>query len=379
MFDASQGSILEITLTGNVTSSTFANATAGQTISIILCQDSVGGHTFVPPVNVQWNTVGTTTPGYCAAEQFAFDGTTAYFLGPIAYQVIAPINNLTGSGLALNMNGGTVAVPPAATLVSLPSLYSGQTYQLSVAQQPTAPSQTCTLAGNTVGIVQAMNVSVPVNCIGAAGAPTNPVLTSAAQYQLTASWTPPASNGGSTLTGYTVSLTNSAGPGGQAQTVSGTTTSATFTNVNPGCSGGIGVNTNPFTCAGTANFTFTVTANNGYGVGTASVASNAIGSPGPPTNAVATVGVFSNGLCSQSGCVYFPITYTVPTNTGGAPLAQVCGGPVLQGFWGCGGVPNSVGYTTNFEVNPLSQEVAAVNAFGAVSATASATLHEVTQ
>lgn len=177
-FDASQGSVLEITLTGNVTSSTFANATAGQTISIILCQDSVGGHTFVPPVNVQWSTVGTTTPSYCAAEQFAFDGTTAYYLGPIAYQVIAPIVNLTGSGLALSMNGGTVPVPAAATMVSLPSLYSGQTYQLSVAQQPTAPVQTCTLAGNTVGIVQAMNVSVPVNCIGAAGAPTNPVLTS---------------------------------------------------------------------------------------------------------------------------------------------------------------------------------------------------------
>lgn len=180
------------------------------------------------------------------------------------------------------------------------------------------------------------------------------------------------------MTGYTVALTNSAGPGGQAQTVSATATSATFTSVNPGCSS-FSINVNPFTCAGAANFTFTVTANNGYGVGTASVASNAIGSPGPPTNAVTPVGVFPNGSCPESGCFYSPITYTVPTNTGGVPLTQVCAGPVLQGFWGCGGVPNSFGYTTNFEVNPLAQEVVAVNAFGAVSASASATLHEVIQ
>ena len=383
IFDASQGSVLEITLTGNVATSTFVNATAGQTLSIILCQDSVGGHTFVPPTNVQWSAVGTTTPGYCAAEQFAFDGTTAFYLGPIAYQVIAPINNLSGSGLALSMNGGTVAVPAAASVVSLPSLYSGQTYQLSVAQQPTAPAQTCTVAGNAVGIVQGMNVSAPVNCVGPPGTPTSPALTSPGTYQLTASWTPPASNGGSTLTGYTVALTNSAGPGGQAQTVSGTTTSATFTNVNPGCSSGIGVNINPFTCAGAANFTFTVTASNGYGVGTASVASNAIGSPGPPTNAVATVGVSPNNLglnvCHQSGCFYSPITYTVPTNTGGAPLTYVCAGPVFQGFWGCGVVPNSFSYITPNTINPLAQEVAAINAFGAVSASASATLHELLQ
>ena len=334
IFDASQGSVLEITLTGNVTSSTFVNAVAGQTISIILCQDSVGGHTFVPPVNVQWSTVGTTTPGYCAAEQFAFDGTTAYYLGPIAYQVIAPINNFTGSGLALEINGGTVAVPPAATTASLASLYSGQTYQLSVAQQPTAPAQTCTLAGNTVGIVQAANVSAPVNCVGVPGTPTSPVLTSPGQFQLTASWTPPASTGGAALTGYTVRLTNPGLYGTTlTQTVSGTATSATFTAVNPGCAQ-IGVIT---VCGGNANFTFTVTAINSFGSGTASAASNAIGSPAPPTNVVETLeNPGSFGECNGD-CDYV-VTLTLPTVTGGVPLAEVCaievgGGGVGQSWY----------------------------------------------
>jgi hypothetical protein len=122
-----------------------------------------------------------------------------------------------------------------------------------------------------------------------------------------------------------------------------------------------------------------VTANNSFGPGTSSVASNAIGSPGPPTNAVATVGVFPNGHCSQAGCFYSPITYTVPTNTGGAPLTQVCAGPVFQSVWGCGGVPNSFGYTTNFVINVQPQLAVAVNAFGAVSASAPATLNVVTQ
>jgi hypothetical protein len=363
IFDASQGSVLEITLTGNVASSTFVNAAAGQTISIILCQDSVGGHAFVPPVNVQWSTLGTTTPGYCAAEQFAFDGTTAFYLGPIAYQVIAPINNLTGSGLALNMNGGTVAVPAAATMVTLPSLYSGQTYQMSVAQQPTAPVQTCTVAGNAIGIVQGMNVSTPVNCVGPSGPPTNPVLTSPGHYQLTASWTPPASNGGSTLTGYTVVLTNSAGQGGVAQTVSGTATSAIFTAVNPGCPGGITVNI--LACAGYANFTFQVIANNSFGAGVPSITSNAVGSPGPPTNVVENL-INPNGFNCSGTCEY-NITYTAPTNTGGAPLTQICAG--LSGALppaACTPPP----YTL-FAMSPTSQQqylqVVAVNVFGAVS------------
>ena len=83
IFDASQGSALKITLTGNVASSTFVNATAGQTVQIIVCQDATGGYTFTPPTNVQWSPAGTTNPNYCAAESFVFDGTTAYSLGPI--------------------------------------------------------------------------------------------------------------------------------------------------------------------------------------------------------------------------------------------------------------------------------------------------------
>src|SRR5262249_50755941 len=45
-FDASAGSSFQMTLTGNVTFSTFSNGKAGQTYTFILKQDGSGGHTF---------------------------------------------------------------------------------------------------------------------------------------------------------------------------------------------------------------------------------------------------------------------------------------------------------------------------------------------
>jgi hypothetical protein len=52
IFDASQGSIFEIVLTGNVTSSTLINVAPGQRLSFIIHQDATGGRTFVAPANL---------------------------------------------------------------------------------------------------------------------------------------------------------------------------------------------------------------------------------------------------------------------------------------------------------------------------------------
>lgn len=60
-FDASQGVNFEMTLTGNVTSSSFINAKPGQRISFIIHQDATGGRTFVWPTNVFGT--GTVDPG----------------------------------------------------------------------------------------------------------------------------------------------------------------------------------------------------------------------------------------------------------------------------------------------------------------------------
>jgi hypothetical protein len=54
IFDASRGLEFKLTLTGNVTSSTFINGMLGPSlIAFRLVQDSVGGRTFVWPSNVR--------------------------------------------------------------------------------------------------------------------------------------------------------------------------------------------------------------------------------------------------------------------------------------------------------------------------------------
>lgn len=52
-FDAAKGNGFDITLTGNVTFSTFNGASGATLVAIRVTQDSVGGRTFVWPKNVR--------------------------------------------------------------------------------------------------------------------------------------------------------------------------------------------------------------------------------------------------------------------------------------------------------------------------------------
>jgi hypothetical protein len=306
-----------------VNSSTLANATAGQNFSLIVCQDGTGGHAFAPPANVQWSAIGSNLAGSCVAESFAFDGATAYYLGPVAYSVGGAINNLTGSGLVLEVNGETLAVPSAAGVVTFPfRMYSGQPYLAQIAQQPTTPSQTCTLTTST-GSVAASNVILPVNCIGPAGAPINVTATATAWGQVLVSWTPPTSNGGAPLTGYTVQDNY-----GDSTTASPTATSAPL-GVTPGtsCHSGMLVHGYGFPCTGATlsvtpqSFAFTVTANNSYGSGAVSTPSNILSNPGPYTNGSVTQ---TSSSCPDSNHNYidciFRVTFTPPTTAGAGSL-----------------------------------------------------------
>jgi hypothetical protein len=77
-FNASLGNTQKITLTANVTSSTLSNATAGQTINFLICQDATGSRTFVWPTNVKGGMTIGSTLSTCSAQDFIFDGTNAY-------------------------------------------------------------------------------------------------------------------------------------------------------------------------------------------------------------------------------------------------------------------------------------------------------------
>jgi len=60
VFDCSKGLKFEITLTGNVTSSTLTNVPNGASLTFMIKQDGTGGRTFVPPGSLPIDTIDPT-------------------------------------------------------------------------------------------------------------------------------------------------------------------------------------------------------------------------------------------------------------------------------------------------------------------------------
>jgi 6-phosphogluconolactonase (cycloisomerase 2 family) len=75
------------------------------------------------------------------------------------------VSGLTGGGLELQINGGgTLTLGAGATSFAFATaLASGTAYTVSVAQQPTTPAQTCTVA-NPSGTIESNVVNVSVSC-----------------------------------------------------------------------------------------------------------------------------------------------------------------------------------------------------------------------
>jgi hypothetical protein len=185
---------------------------------------------------------------------------------------------VTSSPGGITATGGGSATSTAVT-----GLTNGTAYTFTV---------TATNAVGTSPPSAASNQVTPA-APTAPGAPTIGTAT-AGNAQATVTWTAPASNGGSAITGYTVTSS----PGGITATGGGSATSTAVTGLTNGTA-----------------YTFTVTATNAVGTGPASAASNSVtpsaasGVPGAPTIGAATADV---GQAT--------VTWTAPASDGGSPI-----------------------------------------------------------
>lgn len=74
VFNAANASSFKITLTGNVTSSSFANGLSGGTVVVFrIVQDGTGGRTFVWPANVRNAGLVGSAPNQRSVQIFALD------------------------------------------------------------------------------------------------------------------------------------------------------------------------------------------------------------------------------------------------------------------------------------------------------------------
>jgi RHS repeat-associated protein len=203
---------------------------SGGTVS--LDTSAVGSYSYT-------NTVTAPSVTTTAASDALLDVAFGYDYGT-ATTVTDP-SGYTALGAAINY--GYTDTNTAWTTAGAAGSQTGGTFSYSA-------TMTFSIAGTFAFTTTGGSITTP-------GAPTA-VTATAASASAAVSWTAPSSNGGATITGYTVT----ASPGGATATTTGTT-SATVAGLTNGTA-----------------YTFTVTATNSAGTGTASTASAAV----TPTN-----------------------------------------------------------------------------------------------
>src|SRR5450759_5047556 len=213
-------------------------------------------------------TIGTASAGNAQA--------TVIFTVPVSsggsaitgYTVTSSPGNITGTG--------------TNTPITVTGLTNGTAYTFTVTATNAIGNSVASSASNSV---------TPTAPSTAPGAPTIRTA-SAGNTQATVTFTAPVSNGGSAITGYTVTSV----PGG----LTGTGTAS------------------PITVTGLTNetaYTFTVTATNAIGTSVASSASNSVTPVAPSTVPGApTIGTASAGTAQAV------VTFTAPVNNGGSAI-----------------------------------------------------------
>ena len=236
---------------------------------------------------------GPVTPASAPAAPTAVTATAGDASAKVSWTAAASGGSaITGYTVqAFDTTGAQVGadVPATLTSVNVGGLTNGTAYTFKVT------------ATNAVGSSAASLPSAAVTPKRAAAVPTAPttVTGTAGNTSVTLKWLAPASDGGSAITGYSIRASTATGFVGTTLT-----SSAALTGTVTGLTNGTA-------------YTFTVSAVNAVGTGTASAASAAItpvapaGVPGAPTGVVATRGNASVKL-----------TWVAPVSNGGSALTR---------------------------------------------------------
>ena len=243
-------------------------------------------NTFGPPDyanEVYYGVVPDQSDGGCGIEPTAFQNLTS----TVSHELIESISD--------------AEIGLASTFASPLGWYDeAENEEIADICQPVGTGNGTVLGGDNVSYTVQLGWSDAQNaCVATSGSvpagtapdpPTNATASGGIGH-VTVSWAAPANTGGNPITDFRVT----ASPGGEVIDVGGTTTSATFTDLSLG-----------------ATYTFTVTATNAVGTGTASDPSNPAApasAPGAPTAVRSAAG---NGVVS--------LAWTAPGSDGGSAI-----------------------------------------------------------
>lgn len=330
------------------------------TIGTAIAGDTQASVAFVAPVNIGGSAITGYTVTVNPADVVPVHGGSSPIVvtgltNGQAYTFTVTADNVAGTGPA---SGASNSITPAATQTitfAAPSAQNFGTTPTLIATTdatgltPTFTSSTtgvCTItSGGALTFVTAGTCTINADQAGdgtylpapqvtrsftvnavVPGAPTIGTAT-AGNSQATVAFTAPASNGGSPITGYTVT----ASPGGATATGAGSP--VTFTGLTNGTS-----------------YTFTVRATNGVGAGSPSAASNAVTPSVPPNNApVITQGASTSVTMSEDG-VPTPFSLSLAATDGdGDSLSWSISGAAQNGSASVSG--GSVSYTPTANFN----------------------------
>jgi putative cell wall-binding protein len=189
---------------------------------------------------------------------------------------------VTGYTVTANPGGKTVAASASARTATITGLTNGAAYTFTVTATNAAGTGPGVTTNQVTPQAPATAPSVPLNVTASAGA-----------GHATAIWAAPASDGGTPVTGYTVT----ASPGGKSLTVGGSARSATITGLTNG-----------------TTYTLSVVAKNAVGTSPSGVSN-----PVTPRSVV-TVPDAPRSVTASPGNAQATVSWTAPASDGGTPV-----------------------------------------------------------